>query len=101
MRRKLSWTLALLAYTGPPAWAYFALAADRQAQLASHGWVCGNPMLGIMFLAAISSTALSAGATALAFGALPEQPGGRRLIEIFVLAVPAIAGAGLAALLFF
>jgi len=63
MKRTLSWLFGVLACFGPPVWAAFTIEADLKAQLAGHGWVCGNPMIGIMLLAGISSGFLSLIAT--------------------------------------
>lgn len=92
----------LLAYVGPPAWAYFAIAADRDAQMASHGWVCGNPMLGMIFLAAIASTFFSVIATGLgipSYRTLPSPLSERRVIELLLLTLPAVFGCGFIAML--
>jgi hypothetical protein len=92
MSRKLSWSLAALAYLGPPAWAHFAIAADQSAQMAAYGSTrCGTPALTIAFLAFVASGALSLLAVAIGAASLWRAPGPRtsvRVLEIGVLAMP-------------
>ena len=78
--------------------------ADRKAQLAAHGWVCGNPMIGIMLLAVISSALLSSVATGLSvasFRGLPEPRSKARVAELAVFVLPLVASVGFVALILF
>ena len=103
MKRALSLLFALLAYFGPPAWAYFAIEADREAQLAGHGWVCGNPMIGMIILAGITSGALSLVATGFGFAsfrAIPKPRSTIRVLELCFLFLPFVVTGGYVTLLF-
>jgi hypothetical protein len=104
MKRALSLLIGLLAYFGPPAWALFAIEADRKAQLASHGWLCGNPMIGIICLAGIASSVLSLVATGLGIASLravPEPRPRARVIELIILFLPFVIAGGYVTLLLF
>ena len=103
MKRKLSWLIASLAYFGPPVWAFFAIRADRKEQLAGHGWICGTPMLLILFTASAASGLLSLTATVFgiaAFRALPRPRSVLRGVELGLLILPLFLGVTYVALLF-
>jgi hypothetical protein len=96
--------IALLAYIGPAVWAFFAIEADRKAQLATHGWACGNPMIGIVCLAGIASSLLSLVATGLGIAALRAVPEPRpvaRFAELGFLFLPAVVAGGYVAFMLF
>jgi hypothetical protein len=105
MTRALSWLFGLTAYFGPPIWATFAIEADRKAQLAAHGghaWVCGTPMISIIFLAAISSSLLALVATGFnvaSFRALPKPRSVARSAEVGLLILPVVISTGFIALI--
>ena len=104
MKRTLSWLFGALAYFGPPVWAAFAIEADRKAQLASHGWVCGNPMIGIMLLAGISSCLLAFIATAFgvaSFRGLSKPRSRAHAAELGVFILPLVISVWFVALLLF
>ena len=104
MKRTLSWLFGVLAYSGPPVWAAFAIEADRKAQLAGHGWVCGNPMIGIMILAGISSALLALIATGFSvasFRGLPKPRSKARAAELGVFVLPLVISVGFVALILF
>jgi hypothetical protein len=97
MKRTASWLFALLACIGPPIWAFFAIEADRRSQLATHGWVCGNPMIGMVCLAAIASSLLSLVAAVFGIAALRAIPAprpGARFAELGLLLLPFVIGGG-------
>jgi len=100
MNRTLSWSLAALAYLGPPAWAHLAIAADRSAQMAANGSVlCGTYELTVTALAIAASGALSLLALAFRATSMWRVAGPRtslRVLEIGVIAMPL----GLATLVF-
>lgn len=103
MSRALSWVFALMAYFGPPTWAKFAIEADRKAQLAIHGYLCGNVMFGIFCLAIISSGVLSlvaAGFGIVSFRALPRPRTWKRIGELVILSLPLLAAVIFLILLF-
>ena len=102
MKRTLSWLFGVLAYFGPPVWAALAIEADRKSQLAGHGWVCGNPMIGIMLLAGISSGFLSLIATGFSvasFRSLPRPQSKGRVAELGVFILPLMISIGFIALI--
>ena len=92
MSRKLSWSLATLAYLGPPLWAYFSMAADRVAQTAAYGFIkCGTPQGMITILACAFSASLSLLALAFAVASFRLVPSPRpktRVLEIGVVSLP-------------
>ena len=45
MKRRISWALGALAYTAPPAWAYFAQASLYEGAKERGEYICGLPML--------------------------------------------------------
>ena len=95
--------IGLLAYFGPPIWAYFAIEADTKAQLAGHGWVCGNPMIGIICLAGIVSSLLSLVATSLGIASFRRVPRPRpkaRIVELGFLILPLMIAGSYVILLF-
>jgi hypothetical protein len=97
MKRTLSLLIGLLAYFGPPIWAYFAIEADTKAQLAGRGWVCGNPMIGIICLAGIVSSVLSLVATGLGAASFLTVPKPRpipRIVELGFLVLPFVIAGG-------
>lgn len=95
MLRILSWLMAFVAYFGPPVWAYYAIEADRRAQLAAYGWVCGNPLIGINLQACLASAGLSflgMGCALICYRKLPKPKRKMRTIELGVVSVPFIVG---------
>ena len=91
MMRKISLLIALLAYSAPPLWAYFAIAADHKAQLASRSTLCGEPILGIVLLAGTISSILSLVATgfgAASFYAIHKPWPKTRMAELGFLFLP-------------
>lgn len=94
MRRKLSWIFAAIAYFGAPAWAYFAIEADRNAQQSAYGLVkCGNPMVGIILMACLisgASSLIALGVDFVASRTLSGPPAKMRPLEISVLSLPLV-----------
>ena len=104
MKRMLSIAIGLMAYIGPPIWAALAIEDDRRAQSASHGWVCGNPVIGIMLLASITVCALSLCATGIgvaALRAIPEPRPAMRLLELGFVFLPFVVAGCYVTLLMF
>jgi hypothetical protein len=102
MSRRLSWLFALAAYVLPPVWAAFALDADMKTQRQVHGFVCGLPLLGIMFVACIASAALSVLGTAFGVASFCAAPAPRSLVrvaELAALVLPFLAASTYVALL--
>ena len=94
--------IAVLAYLGPPIWAYFAIEADAKAQLTDRGWVCGNPMIGIICLAGVASSVLSlaaAGFGVASFCAMPRPRPKVRVAELGFLLFPFLIAGGYVLLL--
>jgi len=103
MKRKMSWLIASLAYFGPPIWAFFAIRADRREQLAGHGWLCGTPMLLILFAACVAAGLLSLTATGFglaAFRVLPRPRSAWRGVELGFLILPFLLGVSCLLMLF-
>lgn len=94
----------MLAYFGPPVWVLFTLEADRKAQLAGHGWVCGTPMIAMMLLAGSLSALLSLIATGFSvasFRGLPRPWPKARAAALTVFVLPLVASVGFVALILF
>ena len=103
MQRKISLLIALLAYSAPPTWAYYAIAADHKAQLASRSTLCGEPILGIVLLAGTISSILSLVATGFgvaSFYAIHKPRPKTRMIELGFLFLPCSVVAGYFIILF-
>jgi hypothetical protein len=103
MKRTLSLLIALLAYFGPPIWAYFAIEADAKAQMAGRGWVCGNPEIGIVILAGIASSLMSLVATGFgvaAFFGLSKPRPKLRIVELALILLPFLVAGSYVTLLF-
>jgi hypothetical protein len=102
MSRRLSLLFALAAYVLPPVWAAFAMDADMKTQRQVHGFVCGLPLLGIMFVACIASAALSVLGTAFGVASFRAAPAPRSLLrvaELAALVLPFLAASTYVALL--
>src|SRR5262245_16544200 len=102
MSRTLSLLIGGIAYVGPAIWAFFAIEADRKAQLSGHGFVCGNPMLGIICLAGILSAVFSLVATGFSVASYRGIPGPRpnsRVFELGILLLPFLIAGGFVGLL--
>ena len=100
MKRRLSLLVFAFALVVPPFWADRAIRLDAEAQLAAHGWVCGNPAMGIAVLAAILIGALSAIALCLnvwAILAVGQKPSAWRWAEVAVIGGPVLGNVGLVA----
>jgi hypothetical protein len=95
MERFFPWLIALVAYVGPPIWAYFEIERDAAAQKAARGWACGNPMLGIILIACITSGVMSvvaAGVRGWAIGWWRESSVIAACAEIAALLLPFFGG---------
>lgn len=95
MNRTLPWSLAAAAYIVPPLWAYFAIERDIAAQTAARGWACGNPTIGIVLAASITSGVLSLVAT----GLRGFSVGGWKA-ELIALILPLVAALSLVSWIF-
>jgi len=102
MSRTVSLVIGAIAYFGPALWAFFAIEADRKAQLAGHGFVCGNPLLGMICFAGILSAVLSLVATGFgvaAFREIQKPRPTRRIVELGFLLMPFLLAGGFVGLL--
>ncbi|MEZ5460357.1 hypothetical protein [Dokdonella sp.] len=98
MKRELSWILAGLAYVAPPAWAYLEQASVYESVQAQHGYICGLPMLAIVFIASVASGALSFVSFSLGYASfhyLAKPRSVLRKVELVVLAVPFVCSVGI------
>jgi hypothetical protein len=90
MSRKLSWLLAAIAYLGPPLWAYFAIKAAQDAQMAAYGFIkCGTPMAMTTLSACKASGLLSLLATGFAIASF--RSASRPLLKTRVLEIVAVS----------
>ena len=92
MTRNLSWVFAGIAYIGAPGWAYFTIAADREAQTAAYGFIkCGYTEGMVTLLACLVSGLFSLLAGGCALSALRPVPTPRpkiRTVEVILAFVP-------------
>ncbi len=92
--RQSSLGLAVIALTAPPLWAWRAMDVYAEESQRARGFVCGNPMIGILLMALFASGLLSFAALTLGGVALRRVPAprpGRRWVELSFLALPLLA----------
>ena len=102
MTRKLSWSLAAVAYLVPPHWAYCSNLADERAQLAAYGFIkCGTTQASNTFLACVASATLSllaVGCGVVSLCLLPSPRPKFRTLEVIAMSVPFVAAVAFVAL---